>query len=161
MQISNLRYHHTISAFEELDEGRGSWKKGQPRKFKTSLDVEEIDDIKFIVENLAKQYWPKLLMMKKEMNRRGERLDHVHPLTFFMGVLKPQCYSWFLDLKKRGGLALSKFIEGAVESFHDEAKHGNITKEQIQIFAKITGKNAKIVRDFAASGDWKSFIKWL
>lgn len=161
MQILDRTYDFSVSSFEELYERRGNWTKGRPRKFKTSLEPDELNHIRFILENLAKQYWPKLLMMKKELNKRGELIDHVHPLTFFIGVLKPQCYSWFCDLKKRGGIALSKFVEGAVESFHDEVKHGNITKQQIQIFARITGKNSKVIQGFADSKDWKSFIKWL
>lgn len=154
--VSNL-----YTAWSQLDGDRGSWKKGQPRSFSTKLSGDELNNIKYILERLSSKTLIGLLREKKELKKRGEKLDHVHPLTFFIGVLSSNCVSDFYSLKHRKGLPLNEFVKGAVESFHDERKHNNISDAQLQTFAKITGRCIHQVRAFANSNDWKGLIRWL
>ncbi len=154
--VSNL-----CTAWSGLDADRGNWRKGQPRRFVTQLSGDELNNIKYILERLSSKTLIGLLKEKKELKKRGDRLDHVHPLTFFIGVLSSHCVSDFYSLKHRKGLPLDEFIKGAVESFHDERKHNNISDGQLQIFAQITGRCIHQVRAFANSNDWKGLIRWL
>lgn len=154
-------YFHTLKPYNHLNFARGGWKKGQPRPFVESLDGGEMNDIKFILEKLSRESWLHLLKLKKELKKRGEKLDHVHPLSFFIGVLSPTCAEFFQNLKKKGGLPYSEFVSGAVESFHDERKHGNITDQQLSIFAQKTGRDLGTICSYAYSNNWNGFINYL
>ncbi|MCH9633177.1 MAG: hypothetical protein S4CHLAM6_15300 [Chlamydiae bacterium] len=156
---SNISNLYTV--WSSLDSGKGNWKKGKPRQFSSQLSNDELNNIKYILERLSSKSLIGLLKEKRELKKRGQRLDHVHPLTFFIGVLSPQCVSAFYSLKHRKGLPLDEFVKGAVESFHDERKHGNISDSQLQTFAKITGRCIHQIRAFVNSNDWKGLIRWL
>lgn len=149
------------NAHWELEQGRGNWCKGQARPFTSCLDNHEIENIQFILENLSKKSLIGLLRLKKELKKRGETLEHVHPLSFFIGVLSSRCVRFFYDLKARRGMPYSEFVKGAIESFHDESKKGNITDQQLQIFANITKRSFSQIKAFASVNDWKGLIGWL
>lgn len=147
--------------FLGLQLGRGSWEKGHPREFSPKIDSEDLSHIQFILKNLANKSLIGLLKLKKELKKRGEKVDHVHPLTFFIGVLSPSCVQYFYELKARKGLPYSEFVKGAIESFHDERKHNNLTLEQISLFAKMTKRNEKQIRAFIEAKDYSGLIQWL
>ncbi len=149
------------TAWTGLEMDRGDWQKGQARKFSIKLDTDELNNIKYILEKLSKKSLIGLLRDRKELKSRGERLDHVHPLTFFMGVLSPHCVSNFYDLKARRGMPLDEFVKGAVDSFCNERSHNNITDHQIKIFAQKTERNLQQIRIFVSSDDWNGLIRWL
>lgn len=151
----------TPSNFQSaLKLGRDGWSKGMPRVFKIDLDSSEVSNIKFIIDNLANKGWVKLLKLRKDLKKKGDQLDHVHPLSFFMTVVNT-CYPHFRALKSRGGMPLNEFVGGAVESFHDERIRGNITDDQMRIFAQRTGRDFVQIKNFANSNNWEGFVKWL
>jgi len=161
MKSTLFSHSSFLKTWEEIGFARGGWKKGQPRNFTVQLDSGEESGVQFILDKLSKESWVQLLLSRKALKQKGAELDHVHPLSFFIGVLSPSCAYLFQELKNKGGLAFNEFIKGAAESFRDEKKHGNLTEAQIQIFAQKTGKSIHNVRKFVDSNDWKGFIKWL
>lgn len=145
----------------QLEKGRNNWRKGEARQFTTSLDGDEIDHIQFILENLSKKTLVGLLRLKKELKKRGEKVEHVHPLSFFIAVLSPQCIRLFYDLRARKGMPYSEFMKGAIESFSDQSRRGNLTDQQLLTFANITKRNFSQIKAFASAHDWKGLIGWL
>lgn len=144
-----------------LETARGGWRKGMPRPFQRDVDGDERGNIRYILEKLSKKSLISLFKYKKELKKRGDRIEHVHPLTFLIGALSPDCSGFFYALKRRKGIPFDEFLKGVVESFHDEARHGNITEKHIQIFAQKTNRCVHQVRAFVHSRQWKDFIHWL
>jgi len=64
-----------------------NWNPGHPRVFKENLDSEEQAALNYILENLAQKSLLKLLTIQGKLKERGARLDHIHPLAFFMGIM--------------------------------------------------------------------------
>lgn len=140
---------------------KGAWSKGQPRFFTVHIEPHEQDAILHIIKTLSEKSLKNLLKEKNQLNKRGEELEHVHPLTFFIGVLSHHCGHHFRDLKRRGGIPYDEFLKGAIKSFKEEHQHNNLTDQQIQEFANITGKCIHQTRRFIQSHDWPGFINWL
>lgn len=141
--------------------GAEGWSKGQPRHFKIEFDSDELSNLKFILENLATKKLPKLFVMRKELGKRGERLDHLHPLAFLLAALNHDSNPYFYQLKKKGGKAWEEFVKGCVESFHEESRHGNITTQQIEVFSQLTNKPFHQVQAYLNSHSYYHFINWL
>ncbi len=145
----------------EPEKGRGSWGKGQPRNFSVSVDGDETSHIQFIVDKLANKSWPKLLLLKKELKKRGDQIDHLHPLTFLIGVLQSGQGGNFHKLKNKNGRAWKELLQGCLESFHDEVNHHNVTPENLKLFAETIQRDEGQVQHFALCHDWNGLIHWI
>lgn len=149
-------------AAQFVDSARGNWNPGRPRVFKESLDSEEHDALKYILENLAQKSLLKLLTIQGKLKERGARLDHIHPLAFFMGIMShSNLRDNFIQLRNKGNKAWKEFIKGAVDSFNTEKRGSNINDHHIERFCEKAGKDPHFIRHLMHTENWDEFFKHL
>lgn len=57
-----------------------------PRKFYEKVTDKEKKDIETIVNSTGSKSLPELLKLKSSLAKTGDRVNHIHPLRFFMVV---------------------------------------------------------------------------
>lgn len=145
-----------------IDQKRGNWNNGHPRIFKESIDRDEYSALIYILENLAKKSLIKLMPMQGKLKKKGNQLDHLHPLAFFMAImLHPKLRDYFYQLKNKNNKAWKEFLNGAVNSFKDEKRGHNIHDQHIEAFCHRLNKDPHFVRHLMHTENWIDFIKHL
>lgn len=139
-----------------------NWQPGQPRVFIHQFDHEEHHCLHYILENLAQKNILMLWPLQNEMKKKGDALEHVHPLSFFMHILSHTTLrSHFNQLREKNNKAWKEFLKGALKSFTEEHRHRNISDDHIETFCSRTGKDVHHVRHAMHHGQWENFIKSL
>ena len=147
------------SSFIHPLKAKGNWKKGRPREFQESLDAKEKSSLRCILETLSKKSFVKILALSKKLSDHGKELDHVHPISFFIGIFTDDHHKrHFHELKKKKGKPWKEFLKGAVESFKEERRHNNIHVHHIETFSKLTNKDFHALMGFSNSQNWEGFI---
>lgn len=162
--VNGIQRSHSCyqSVFEHIDAARGDWRKGNPRIFKENIDHEERDALKYILENLVRKSLIKLIPLRRQLNDRGNRLDHLHPLSFFLGILTDGVLKdHFHNLKRKNNKAWSEFFSGVANSFKEEKRKNNIHDYQIETFCRRLGKDPHHVRHLVHIENWKDLINYL
>lgn len=159
--VNSIHNRHS-SAYPQalfLETSRDSWNPGTPRMFK-DLNGEEHGALKFILENLSQKSILKLLTIQGKLKEKGDRLDHLHPLAFFMGILSHNnLRDYFYELRHKDNRAWREFAGEAINSFKQEHHHGNILDEHIEAFCQRLGKDVHHIRHLMHQQYWDEFLK--
>ncbi|MCH9634465.1 MAG: hypothetical protein S4CHLAM7_12170 [Chlamydiae bacterium] len=145
-----------------IDSARGDWSQGHPRVYKESLDNEEHNALLYILENLAKKSLLKLMLIQGKLKESGARLEHLHPLAFFMGIMNHSSLkNHFYKLRDKDNYAWKEFTQGAINSFKEEKSGANINDHHIEHFCQEVGKDPHFVRHLMHNENWNEFISHL
>ncbi len=132
-----------------------------PRPFKEYLTTHEHDCLHFILKKLAESSFIKLAFLAKDLQRKGDEIRHLHPLTFFLGILADgRNKKYFHSLRHGGGKAWHEFYKGAENSFREESDCGNITPEQVDTFCKRTKLDFHTVVSLIEKKRWEQLINY-
>ncbi len=132
-----------------------------PRNFNAPVSPQEKSDIRHIVTTLAKSSLVSLMRQKGDLERTGNRINHVHPLRFLMTVFTDEELKVGIRNIRPRGWVWSDFIKGLRESLSEEAGRGNITNEQVQAFAAAVGVNPAQILPYIQSYQWDALVDTL
>lgn len=111
-----------------------------------------------IIHTLASHNVVKLLWKKKDLEKMGKTINHVHPLRFLWSILA--------DPKLRGDLHVIRgdffkwngFLDGFRRRMTEEYFNNNIA-EYVPGFCKEFGLSEEIMNHHIAKRDWEGFVK--
>lgn len=129
------------------------------RNYDAPLTKQEKEDISYIITYLSEKSYPTLLWHKFSLEAAGERIDHVHPLRFFICVLTDE--ELVKGVKKiywNGGKVWSDFVGGIKESLKDEFHRNNLRDDQLIDFAKIVGIESHDLFMDVHERKWTEFV---
>lgn len=130
-----------------------------PRDFYGKISDKDRKDIEYIVTSTGNKPVHELLSEKKSLNHAGDRVNHIHPLKFFMIVFSDEKMKVSMHkLQDRSSVILNPFIDGMGESFDQEAKAGNLKDEYIQEMAATLKVDAKVITPIIRANNWKGLI---
>jgi hypothetical protein len=136
----------------------GSQPLNKLRNFDAPVNVKEKKDVRFILKTLAECSLPSLWTKKKELEKVGARIDHLHPLNFFSTVFcDEELKVYLLNIRNRSWV-WGEFFDGYSHSFEDERKIGNLKPEQIDQFCKTVGIDKNLVTRALYEGRWQDFV---
>jgi hypothetical protein len=129
------------------------------RNYWTEVTLEEKNDIGFIILTLSYKNLPKLLLNKSQLENAGKRVDHVHPLKFLDCIFQDEELKVGIrNIKKRGGLVWSSFIEGLARSLEEEKQRGTMEETEFQDFSERLLLNPDIIACQFFGGKWEELI---
>ena len=145
-----------------LDQVHPTWRAEHPRIFKESFESHEHSAITYILENLSKKSMLGLLPIKGKLRERGNDLEHVHPLAFFMEIMSHhELKKHFHRLRNKDNKAWTEFSKGAIKSFKEEKQKQNIHDHHIELFCQRTQKDPNHVRFLMHQEKWHDFLAYL
>jgi len=116
--------------------------------------------IEKIVTSLAEKTLPQLLIERKEMEKRGDQVRHVHPLRF-MGIVFSDSYlKSCLPQFRNQAFKWSNFINGFADRMREELAKNNLL-QHIDGFADYLSADANKIKELINKGQFEEVIVYL
>ena len=116
--------------------------------------------IEKIVTSLAEKSLAQLLVERKEMEKRGDQVRHVHPLRFMGHVFHEPYLKACLPQFRSSTFKWSNFIDGFVQRMREEASKNNVNKH-LEGFCDYLGVDLTKVAEFVEKGQFEDLIYYL
>lgn len=116
--------------------------------------------IEKIVSSLAEKTLAQLLLDRKEMEKRGDQVRHVHPLRFMGHVFHEPYLKACLPQFKNSAFKWSNFIDGFVQRMREEAAKNNLERH-LTGFCEYLGVDFEKVSELISKGQYEEFIYFL
>lgn len=134
---------------------------GRPREYQSLLSGGEASDVHYIITFLANRSLVAITRAKNELEKAGDRIDHIHPLRFLLEVfLNEELKVGIRNIRGRGWV-WNHFIGGLKNSLTTEAYYGNIKEEYLRHFADALELDIAHIRPLINIQNWDQFIDLL
>ncbi|MBM3197828.1 MAG: hypothetical protein FJZ58_01050 [Chlamydiae bacterium] len=143
------------------DRGSGD---GEPKSeeakpfFSLPLTNEDKKNIRDLISCMADKNLWQLLMERKLMEKKADKIRKIHPLRFAGFVLVDPHMKRCMRAIEGDPLKWAYFIEGYAEKMHEEAKAGRLLI-YAHGFAECISADPQVVQNFLHSKDYEGFIK--
>ncbi len=132
------------------------------RDFYEPVKHTEQKDILFIMKTLARKSLLELLKYKSQLEKAGDRIDHIHPFVFLSHIFTDEELKAYIHaIKRRGSWVWDEFISGLKNTLNFEADKGNLNEKITREFAKNIELDYQIIGTHVKNRDWESFLKAL
>lgn len=131
----------------------------EPKSFdKLPITENEEKIIYKIVHHLGTYNVPKLLWKKKEMERMGHSINHIHPMRFIATILSNPTLRADLQEVRRSFFKWNGFMDGFRRRMTEEFYKNNI-QDYVIGFSETLGVNVEVVQHFVDRKDWEGLLK--
>lgn len=134
---------------------------GAPRRFDSSIEHKDREDIRYIVTSLANKSILGIASIQGELEAAGNRIDHLHPLCFLMVVFSDEELKVGIRNIRGRTLFWNPFISGLKTSLTTEARLDNMRPEFIHNFSSVVNINPAIIIPSLQNQQWDEFIDLL
>lgn len=139
----------------------GLYAKGVNRVYENPIPSKDKKEIAYIVTTLAKSSLPKLLSQKSSLKKAGDRVAHVHPLSFLLAIFTDEELKVGVSVIRGRSFVWSDFYGGLAESFNDEVRKGNVRSDQIIDFSHQLCVDSSHVNGYIAEQRWSDLVDYL
>lgn len=124
------------------------------------ISVVEKQKIHAILTTMAENNVFKLLFQKKQLEKWGREIHHVHPVRFLGSVFSdPRLVNCMFEIR-RSGFKWDGFIEGFSQRFLAELKRGNVN-QYIPGFSASLHLNERDVMAYVNFKDFEGLVLYL
>jgi len=116
--------------------------------------------IEKIISSMAEKSLAQLLLDRKEMEKRGDQIHHVHPLRFVGHVMSDTYLKNCMISFKSNVFKWSNFIDGYAERMREEAARDNLLKH-IEGFCDFLKIDKNPVYEIASKGNYEELVVYL
>ncbi len=116
--------------------------------------------IKSIITTMADKNIFQLAFERRTLERKGKKINHVHPLRFAGFILSSPDLRSNLKIIKKSSFKWDAFIDGFVKRMKEELLHGNVY-QYLAGFAQLTGTTEDHVKHYVNKKDYEGLIKSL
>ncbi len=113
-----------------------------------------------IIDTISSTSWPKLLLIASEVERKGRRVDNVHPLRFLGTIFSnnhlKKCMIDLMD----SFFQWNGFISGLAKRLGDENKRNNLLP-YVPGFCRVVKANPDQVRFYIQRQKWEELVIYL
>ncbi len=120
----------------------------------------EKQTIAYIITNMADKNVFQLLLEKKDMERKGKKINQVHPLRFIGYVCSDLRLKRFLRLIKKNTFKWDGFIDGFSGRMREEASRGNLQRF-VPDFAAQVGVDPVDIMPFIQRVDCDGLVRFI
>jgi hypothetical protein len=144
----------------EYDDGIDEAELNELSFYSIPLHQWEKKIIEKIVSSLAEKTLAQLLLDRKEMEKRGDQVRHVHPLRFMGHVFHDPYLKSCLPQFKNSAFKWSNFVDGFVQKMREEMAKGNIVKH-LEGFCDYLKIDIEKVSELVNKGQFEDLIYFL
>lgn len=116
--------------------------------------------IEKIVTAMAEKSLAQLLLDRKEMEKRGDQINHVHPLRFIAYVMSDGYLKSCMNQFKGNSFKWSNFINGYAERMKEEAACDNLNRH-IEGFCDFLKVDPMPIYDWINKGNYEGLVLYL
>ena len=113
-----------------------------------------------VIKTMGDKNVIQLLFEKKSLERKGKRINHVHPMRFIGFILSNNKLKHSLREVKTSSFKWDHFIDGFAKRMKEEASRDNLNP-YIPGFAQLLGANPEQVQYYINRKDWEGLVKSL
>ncbi len=128
--------------------------------YSLALSKEDQNNIRFIISTMAKENLVQLAFSKGTLEKKGKKIEHVHPLRFMGYILSQRELKQALKQVRKSSFKWDHFIGGFARRMKDEHSHNNL-HAYIPGFAQQVGCREELVRRYIHHKDWEGLVKAL
>lgn len=127
--------------------------------YRLSLSHKDEKMITKIISSLGEYNWVKLLMMKKELEKIGDKLaDAVHPLRFTGFIFADPYLTHCMKEVKNHRFKWGRFLGGYSENMDKELKRNNLY-QHVPGYCHETGADPSQIIHYIDRRDWEGLLK--
>ncbi len=137
-------------------------KESRPKLSFSKLPLNEEDKviIDTIITTMAQKNVLQLGLSKRNLERNGKKINHIHPLRFIGYIIQdPELKSSLKEIKK-SGFKWHGFLRGFERRLKEEMQRGNLLV-YIPEFSKDLHMNEKQVKEFVVQENWEELLNFL
>lgn len=124
------------------------------------LTHSEKETISYIVKNLAEKNVFELLFDKKKMEKKGESIEHVHPLRFIGYIFANNDLKRSIRKVRKSSYKWDGFMKGFTRRMKQEGSQDNLF-QYVPGFAKQVNANPDRVTHYIQKKDWDGLVRYL
>lgn len=114
-------------------------------------------NIEYLIDTLATKTKVQLLWHAVELNRRGNELKSLHPLSFMLHVVQSETLTSKLGLMYENQPIWGRFWPTMSKSLQEWSDQGKITEDHASEFAQCSGLDREKTVTVIVSNDWDKF----
>ena len=131
----------------------------EPKSFdRLTVTEKERATIYKLVHALGTSNVPKLLWKRREMERMGNSINHVHPMRFIAMILTNPRLRADLQEVRRSFFKWNGFMDGFRRRMTEEYYRSNI-QPHVMGFCETLDVNVEVVQHFVDRKDWEGLLK--
>jgi len=123
------------------------------------ITEDEKGIIDYIITTMAEKNVIKLALMRKTMEKKGDKIHHVHPFRFLEHVFSnPKLKSCMHKIRK-SGFKWDGFIDGFSKKMKEEAQKNNLLP-YVSALARALNVNPDQIANFIYKKDYEGLVKF-
>lgn len=124
------------------------------RDFYHELSSSEKKDLSYLIHTLAEKSLPALFFCRSNLEKAGNRLDHLHPLRFISAIYTdPKLLTAVRTVSKRS-MVWPEWVSGMAESFVSAHKGDNMHVDIQIAFCEELGIAYETLQPYFSKQDW-------
>lgn len=128
--------------------------------FQLPLADSEKQIIAYIITSMAEKNVFQLLLEKRDMEKKGDRINHVHPLRFIgYACSDPKLVRGMRQFKKNP-FKWDNFISGFARRMREEASRNNLHRF-VPSMAEFLNADAQEISSHIQQGDYEALVRYL
>jgi len=124
------------------------------------LSGQDAKLITYIISNMAEKSIFQLMFEKKDMEKKGDKIRHVHPMRFMGFVFADHYLKKCVRQIKKSSFKWNPLIEGVVKNMKTEYANNNLM-QYVPGFAKLLNVNSEQVVAFIEKKDFEGLFRFL
>lgn len=136
--------------------------KSQPwRDYYRENSKDDTANLSFIICTMGFKSIFKIFKERKALKSAGDKIDHLHPLRFVMGIFTDEEMKAAMHNIKGRTLVWDEFKKGLYTSLTEETKKNNMNVEYIEDFAKRVQVDSNLIIRPLQQQKWDEFMNIL
>lgn len=136
-----------------------SRKAAEPiRNYYVAMTAKEKEDLSFIINTLGSGDLIKVAKNRSKLKKAGDRIDHLHPLRFLMGIFTDEQMKVSMTVIDGKFMVWDGFLGGLEPSCETETNRNNMTPEMVADFAKQVGVDFNLIYPAIANRQWVELV---
>jgi hypothetical protein len=123
-----------------------------------SLEEWEKKTISKIITTMAENNIFRLGLKKKELEKKGREINHVHPMWFIAFIVSDSNLKRCMHQIRKSGFKWDGFIDGFSRRMNEESARNNLVPH-IQGFASLLNRTPEEVRFYIDNHDWEGLVR--
>lgn len=126
-----------------------------------SLGISDSDKktIYWVIHTIAKSNAIKLGLKQSEVRKKGDKIEHVHPLRFLSYVMGEGSLRGDMQKIKSSSYKWSNFMDNYTSRLSREAANNNLL-QYVPGFAHSLGVDVEVIRSFVIRHDWYGLVNF-
>lgn len=128
--------------------------------YQLPLSSREMDLIDSIISTMAKDNLIQLALNRRAIEKKGKKIEHVHPLRFMGHILSSRSLKDNARTIKKSSFKWDAFIDGFGKRMKEELARDNVY-QYIPGFAQAVGSTPEHINHYIQKKDWEGLVKSL